>query len=89
MVCYIVVFEVSDSTKREALRQSLKSFGGYCPLTPGSWAITTERKAEEVRDQLKGTIGPGDRLYVFRSGTEGAWLNSYGEENTEWLKKNL
>ena len=89
MDSYIVVFEIKESSRLPALKETLKSFTGYCPLTTHSWAITTELKAKEVRDQLSQNIGPGDQLFVFRSGTEGAWRNPYSEKHNEWLKKNL
>ncbi len=89
MACYIVVFEVNDATRLASLKESLKSFSGYCPLTVHSWAITTGETAVNVRDKLSACLDRGDRIYVFRSGTEGAWRNAYGEENNEWLKKNL
>jgi hypothetical protein len=89
MVCYIVIFELKDSSRLSALKENLKSFPGFCPLTPHVWAITTDKKAKDVRDQLTASLGPGDQLFVLRSGTEGAWRNSYGEQHNQWLKKNL
>ena len=90
MRCYIVIFEVGDPTKIPLLIDKLRtSFKGYCPLTAHSWAILTDKKSAEVRDLLRPCLGTGDRLFVFRSGTEGAWLNAYGDKNSEWLKKNL
>ncbi len=89
MTCYIIIFELSDASRLLALKEVLKSFSSYCPLTNHSWAITTDKKATEVREQLAASMGSSDQLFVFRSGTEGAWRNSYGEKHNEWLKKNL
>jgi hypothetical protein len=89
MASYIVVFELKDSSRLPALKKILRSFSGYCPLTSHSWAITTEYKAKDVRDQLAASLGPGDQLFVIRSGTEGAWRNSYSEKHNEWLKRYL
>ena len=89
MACYIVIFELHDQSQKPTFIEGLKSFTGYCPLTPHSWAITTNKTAKEVRDQLAACMGPTDQLFVFRSGTEGAWRNSYGIKNNDWLKKNL
>lgn len=89
MACYIVTFELTESSRLPALKEALKSFAGYCPLNATSWAILSDKKASEVRDQLMTVLGAGDRLFVIRSGSEGAWRNSYGEKNNEWLKKNL
>lgn len=89
MACYIVIFELKNTERLPAIKEALKSFSGYCPLTEHAWAITTDKKATEVRDQLARSTDPGDQLFVLRSGTEGAWRNSYGEKHNEWLKKNL
>ena len=89
MACYIITFELHDPAKKPAFIEALKSFTGYCPLTPHSWAITTTKTAKEVRDQLSTSMDPSDQLFVFRSGTEGAWRNSYGDKHNDWLKKNL
>lgn len=71
------------------LKKVLKTFGGYCPVNDNTWAITSTKKASEIRDELKGTLSPIDRLFVIRSGTEAAWVNAYGTQNTDWLKKYL
>ena len=89
MACYLIIFELTDPSRKPAFTEALKSFTGYCPLTPHSWAITTAKSAKEVRDQLAPCMKDTDRLFVFRSGVEGAWRNSYGEKHNEWLKKNL
>jgi len=86
--CYIVTFELGAAGNRPALLERLKSFGGFCPLTANSWAITSTQSAAQVRDDLKEVIG-GGRLFVFRSGTEAAWINAYSEKNSEWLKREL
>ena len=89
MACYIITFEIKDSAKLSGLKEALMSYGGYCPLNATSWAILTEKKAAEIRDHLRSKIGPNDRIFVIRSGSEGAWFNAYGNDNSEWLKKNL
>jgi hypothetical protein len=89
MTCYVIICEIHDPSHLAAFKEALKSFSGYCPLTPHSWAITTDKTAKEVRDQLIASIGTADQLFIFRSGTEAAWRNSYGEKHNEWLKKNL
>lgn len=89
MAAYIVIFEVANAENRTKIRDALKTFGGYCPLTASSWAIGTAKKATEVTNELKKYIAKGDRIYVLKSGGEGAWVNSMGDKHTEWLKKNL
>jgi len=87
--CYIVSFEVGSDTVREKLRERLKAYGNFCPINKHCWAIRTAQKAVEVRDNLTEVLEPTDRIFVVRSGTEGAWRNPYGKENSEWLKKYL
>jgi hypothetical protein len=89
MACYIVSFEVDQEATRTQVRERLKTFGGYCPINHTCWAITSDKKATEVRDLVAEVLQPGDRIIVIRSGTEAAWRNAFGPKNTEWLKKNL
>ena len=89
MSCYIVIVTMKAQSRRTALVEKLRSFEGFCPLTPDSWAIVTELTAKTLRDQLTDSLDQGDQLFVIRSGTEGAWRNSFGKKYNEWLKKNL
>lgn len=89
MACYIVTFEVKSIEAIKQLHASLETYSGYCPIHPKCWAILTDKKAVEVRDHLMGAIKKGDYLFVIRSGTEAAWNTTYGEEHSQWLKKNL
>ncbi len=89
MTCYIVSFQVASTETRNRLREELKTYPGYCPINNTCWAITTDKKASEVRDHLTTTLKRGDRIFVVRSGTEAAWRNAISEGHTAWLKKNL
>ncbi len=87
--CYIVAFQTALPATRVRLVELLKSFGTFCPMTRNCWAIVTQQNAKEVRDFLATALGPRDRLFVVRSGTEAAWRNAFGPKNNEWLKKHL
>ena len=90
MSCYIVSFQGKELATRQALRAQLKTYSSYCAINNTCWAIVTDKKAADVRDHLKEVLQPGDRLFVVRSGTEGAWRNAAGGTTaSEWLKKNL
>ena len=89
MSTYIVTFEISDDKVLTALTDKLKTFGGYCPSHKNAWAISTDKKAIDIRDALTSIIKPNDRVFVIRSGTEAAWWNSYGQNNNDWLIKYL
>ena len=89
MTCYIVSFQVAQREAREALRERLKAYGGYCPINDTCWAVMSDKKAAEVRDDLKVALETGDKIFVIRSGTEAAWKNAISQKHTDWLKKNL
>lgn len=90
MSCYIVTFQAKELETRQRIRAQLKTYPSYCPLHNTCWAIVTDEKAVDVRDALKSLLQAGDRLFVIRSGTEGAWRNVLGSTNSSaWLKKNL
>jgi hypothetical protein len=71
------------------VKEKLKEYGTYCPIHDNAWAIKTEKKAIEIRDSITPLINNMDRVFVIRTGTEAAWINAYGTEHTEWLKKHL
>ena len=71
------------------MKSKLMAYGTYCPIHDNAWAVVTVSNAAQIRDTLTPLLGPADRVFVIRSGTEAAWIRSYGEKNTEWLKANL
>jgi len=89
MTCYIVAFEVESATNRAKLKESLKSYGSYCPINTNCWAILTDKSAAKIRDHLMEVIPTSDKIFVFKSGVEAAWRNVFGQKNTDWLKENL
>jgi len=86
---YIVTFEVKNLERLTKLKEKLMETKFYCPIHENAWAVNTEKKASELRDELISLTTAEDRLFVIRSGTEAAWINSYGEKHTDWLKKYL
>ncbi len=89
MTTYIVTFEVTDASKKNALKEKLKKYSGYCPIHDNCWAIVSDQTPVQIRDSLSNTLSESDRIFVIRSGTHSAWRNSYGTENDEWLKDRL
>ena len=89
MTCYIVSFEIQTKKKRLEMHAALKEFGSFCPISSNCWAVLSTETAVEVGGKLSPCLGPEDRLFVIRSGTEAAWWNSYGEKNNTWLQENL
>jgi hypothetical protein len=88
MTCYVISFEPIGLQAAGNIRERLKTFDNYCPINAYSWAVMTTWSAAQVRDYLQAS-SPTSRIFVVRSGTEAAWLNSYGVKNNDWLKKNL
>lgn len=89
MTCYIVSFQVKNQASLTELYKLLKSYPSYCPINDTLWAITSDKVPLDITNYLKSALQANDRLFVIRSGTQAAWLNTYGEENSKWLKNNL
>lgn len=89
MTCYIVSFQVNNIESRRKIWALLKTYPAYCPVNDTLWAITSDKTAVNIRDHLKTVLSADDRLFVIRSGSEAAWINTYGQENSDWLKNNL
>jgi len=89
MTCYIISFQIKQLSVRHRLREQLKTYSKYCPINNTCWAIVSDLKAKELRDELGDLLETGDRVFVIRSGTEAAWRGIIGPKNSEWLKNNL
>jgi hypothetical protein len=89
MACYIVSFETNSNVTSNNVKEKLKTYGTYCPITDNCWAIVTSNSAAQIRDLIIPVLGSQDRIFVIRSGSEAAWRNTYGTKNSEWLKENL
>lgn len=89
MTCYIVTFEVSDISRKSQLKEKLKQYDMYCPIHDNCWAIVTDQTAVQVREFVDAVLNSADRIFVIRSGSEAAWRNTYGDQNSNWLKKHL
>ncbi|MFT3796538.1 hypothetical protein [Flavobacterium sp.] len=85
--CYIVVYDVSDDGDYDELYKSLKSYSGWAKITESSWAIVTEKKASDLRNELEKFIGSTGRIFIVKSGVEAAWRRA--KASNEWFKKNL
>lgn len=89
MTCYIVTFSVKTEAAKTKIKDRLKVYGYYCPIHDNCWAIKTDDKAMQILEAVRAVMDPSESLFVIRSGTEAAWVNSYGEKHTNWLKENL
>ena len=89
MTTYIIAFEVPDIDRKNALKEKLKQYNGYCPIHDNCWAVLSDQPPAQIRDFLDEALSESDRIFVIRSGIHSAWKNPYGEKNTEWLKERL
>ena len=90
MNTYVVTFEINDGARKAQLKKVFSDgTTPFCPIHDNAFAIKSDKTSKEILNELvKITVNP-DRIFVVRSGTAAAWSNSYGEKNSEWLKKNL
>ena len=90
MTTYIVAFEVSNETQKDALKEKLREdSSSTCPINDNCWAIISEDTPTTIRDNLTKVLEASDRVFVIRSGTYSAWINAYGEKNNRWLQEHL
>ncbi len=89
MTTYIVTFEVNDDLRKNQVKEKLKQYRGYCPIHDNCWAVISHQTPNQIRDSLTEGLSASDRVFVIRSGTHAAWTNSYGSQNSEWLKERL
>lgn len=90
MACFVISYQIANPLNKLAFTGEIKlAYPAYCPIDDNCWAVLTDQTAVQVRDRLSPKLGTGDRMFVLRSGTEAAWINAYGQANTDWLKKNL
>ena len=86
-IAYIVTYDVSDDGDYEGLYEKLKTYNGWAKITESSWAVLSQGKASDIRDELSPVIGEKGRLFVIKSGKAAAWRNTKGR--SEWFKNNL
>jgi|Laugresbdmm110sd_1035091.scaffolds.fasta_scaffold92222_2 hypothetical protein len=90
MSCYIVTFQAKELETRQNIRALLKTYQSYCAIHNTCWAVVTDFRAQDIRNQVGKLVQPGDRIFIVRSGIEGAWRNVLGSTpSNEWLRRNL
>ena len=89
MTTYIVTFEVTDDSRKNALKEKLKTYGTFCPIHDNCWAIVSKQAPPQILSFLRESLVESDRIFVIRSGIQSAWQNIYGQKNSEWLKERL
>ena len=86
---FIITYDVTEGNTFDykKLFEYFKAYGTWAKITESTWAIVTEKKATEVRDEIVELLPAESRVFVIKSGSVGAWRNTIGR--TEWLKKHL
>lgn len=84
---YIISYDLRNGSADdyEGLYDAIKAYGTWAHITESTWAVATTESAKEIRQYLAEFLGKGSRIFVVRSGTEGAWRNVICRN--EWLKK--
>ena len=83
----IISFSAPKGTDFSKLFAALKAYKTWAKITRNTWAIVTEKKASEVRDEVIKLLPKDSRTIVVKSGSVAAWRNVIC--SSEWLKKNL
>lgn len=90
MTTYIVTFEVNDPSRINAVKKKMRDhYSGVCPIHGNCWAILSDDTPAQIREYLDNDLTSTDRIFVIRTGTHAAWRNTYGEDNSKWLKERL
>jgi hypothetical protein len=89
MTTYIISYDLKNASDEDynKLYEKIKSFEIWAKITESTWALKSEKKAAEIRDELDKITPKGRSLFVIKSGVEAAWKNVIC--SNEWLKKNL
>ncbi|MEN9442562.1 MAG: hypothetical protein RLZ33_2639 [Bacteroidota bacterium] len=87
----IIVFEFKNPTieKKNVLRDKIREYGKYAFLMDNACIIWTDQTAVSVRDNLNKNLVSGDKIYVGGTSAPAAWLTSFSQEVTDYLKANL
>jgi hypothetical protein len=87
----IIIFEFKNPTleKKNTLKNEIREYKKFAFLMDNACIIWTEDSAATVRDNLKKNLVFGDKIYVGETSAPAAWLTSFSEEVTNYLKANL
>lgn len=85
METYLISYDLSNKDKYQELFEKIKSYGPWAHITQSFFAVSSDKSAKEIRDELLQIIGDNSCLMVVRSGHEAAWHKTIC--SNEWLKK--
>lgn len=82
----VIIYDLNDPGQDyPAIHEQIKSYQAHIQITESCWAVSTNKKIPEVRDDLKKVMDKNDNLFV--AGLNG-WASTALPENvTDWLKR--
>ena len=88
---FIIIFELKEekSNKRVEVRDRIRELKKFAFLTKYSCLVWTDKSPSEVRDFIKQNLNSGDIIFVSKVSSPAAWLNSVGQDVTDYIQKNL
>lgn len=89
MRTYIVTYEINDQIRKDTVKKILQAYESYCPILENACAIITLKRDLEIVQDINDTLISEDRLFVMETKKNASWVNTYGEEHSEWLVNNL
>jgi len=84
--CYIICYDVAEGGDYRVI-EAIKEYGTWAHITQSTWAIVTDQRPKQIRDNLISLMPDESRLFVIRSGSFAAWRNVMARN--VWLKKYL
>lgn len=78
---------MADGGDYNALFDHIKSYTKWAHITESLWAVCSEKKATEIRNEIKAYLIEGSRLIVIQSANVAAWDNVLC--TSDWLKNNI
>jgi hypothetical protein len=71
MTLFIVTFDLLQPGDYASLHTRLKSIKG-CQLMNSQWAFLANESASELKELIRGSVDPNDRIVVVEAGTDWA-----------------
>lgn len=89
MTTYLVTYDLSAPGRNyDGLIEHLKSYDAYARPVESVWLVLTDRNAVQVRDAALAYMDSGDKLFVTKATTDGAWRGLLPNVS-DWLQQNL
>ena len=90
MTTYAISYDLhkKDGFDYTNLIDAIKAYPNWCHHLESDWVVTSDKTAEQIRDDLLRHIHKDDKLIVFKLAREAAWYG-LSDKISDWLKNNL